>query len=223
MTEVADYPDSGFVVVDNGAWRLMISRRLGGAVAIQRPGAPPCYDLGYEAVLAGGKRVATSHWSAAPVAPIDGSAVGITGIAFERAADSLPLVKWMVPFQALVSLLSSGWVAESFQRSVKLRMIRPAKTIGLSLHRSVRWDEDGVTIEDEASADPACPRLERLSPAVHVPFYSPSGRQDPEGMFPADDWDSTGAARRINDRVPVRRVRRFVVASDGVALDGRAA
>lgn len=223
MTEVAAFADSGFVVVDNGDWRLVISRRLGGAVAVQFRSAAPCYDLGYEAVLAGGRRVATSHWSGATAAPVDGNAVGMTGIAFERAADSLPLVKWMVPFQALVSLLSSGWVAESFQRAIKLRMIRPSKTVGLRLNRSVRWDEESVTIEDELGADPTCPRLQRISPAVHVPFYSPSGRQDREGMLPADDWDPADAARRINDRVSARRVRRFAVTSAGVVLEGRAA
>ncbi|MBL28849.1 MAG: hypothetical protein CMM50_15005 [Rhodospirillaceae bacterium] len=192
------YRESGFVIVDGGDWRLVVSRRLGGAVAVERLHRPPLYHLGYEAVLVGGKRVASAHWGHEESPEPSTQGLVMTGMPFERAADSLPLVRWMVPFQMVASMLSAGWVAESFQRAVKLRMIRPAKTVGLMLDRTLRWDETGVTIDDVIRAAAGAPRLVRVDPAHQVSFYSPSGRQDSGQVFPVPEWDGERAAAAIN-------------------------
>jgi len=219
VTSDTDFGESGFWMTGGDGWRLVVSRRLGGALCVQWRDGRQCYDLGYEARLANGRRVSSAHWQGGALNDAAGDRVTITQAPFEPASDSLPLVRWMVPFQIVTSALVSGWAAERFQRAAKARMVRPKGEVPLTLRRTVALGEaHELSIEDEVRSETRGRMVVALGPAHDVPFYSPSARQEPVVPLRPTSWDEAAAAAALNAEGVWRRRQCYRIDADGLRL-----
>lgn len=152
---------------------IFFSRRLGGGVAIQQQGLQTIYRLGYEAYGTDGRRYSTATWTTNPAPPLQiGHACGY----FRRMADSLPLRRWMVPFQVFVRLLAISALAELFHRFIKNRMISPKRRLQGIFRRHIELNAQDLVIYDEIEL-PA-ETVTSLRVASDLAIHSPSGHFD---------------------------------------------
>jgi hypothetical protein len=174
-------------------WRLAVSHRLGGALALTGPEHPPLYHLGYTARAGDGRLFASNWWRPAgrPGQPAEAG--------FRRASEGQPLVRWSGAFHLLTRALASGRAAERFQALLKRRLVSPAASLGLALSRRWRVEGDLLTLRDELTAEPGL-RLRGLWPTADISMHSPSARQDAGGLLDCGPWDPAEAARRLARR-----------------------
>ncbi|WP_156953301.1 hypothetical protein [Afifella pfennigii] len=171
-----ELPGAGFVLRRQEGRALMISRRLGGALALQPARGVPLYHLGYE-VVAGDRRYSSAIWTDGPLQGSDDLSEVSVSAPFYAAASGLPLERLMVPFQLLTELLANGRLAELFQSVVKKRMVTPRRSLALRLERKVHLGET-IRICDRLVPGDGLRSLERLAIAGAISMHSPSARQD---------------------------------------------
>lgn len=196
----ADLSGSGFYVKRGQEWSVIISRRLGGAIAVQTPGRPPIYHLGYEARTRKDKLYSSVQWCKRNIQPVTNQTVIVSGIPFERVSEGLPLVKWMVSFHIFTKFLRFARVAELFQKEVKERLVRPAARIGLTLERHISFDENHLVVRDILRTGQDMPILKWLGPTSAIGVHSPSARQDWCREVELGDWNFRSAAQTLSDR-----------------------
>jgi hypothetical protein len=216
-----DLPGSGFIVQRRADMSLTVSRRLGGALAIQTADAPPVYHLGYE-IVAGGRRYSSAVWSDAPVHAVACAAIAATA-EFQATASGVPLERLMVPFQIAVRTLATSRLAGMFQESVKARMIAPRRPLPLRLDRDIRLEGDAVVVTDRLVLGAGLEAVERLAVAGQISMHSPSARQDRAAVvgFPdavlgeARKRLAAGSAVEIRWRCPAGEQAASVEVRDG--------
>ena len=177
LPALTDMPHSGIWIHRHADYSITVSRRLGGALAVETAHAPPCYHLGYELAIAG-RRYSSAVWEMGALEPSGPAETRAAG-RFGSTAAGVPLERLMVPFQATVRMLRSTVAAEVFHRVVKARMIAPRPTLPLQLERRVRTDCQAVEVTDRLVPGHGLAQVERVAVAGQVSMHSPSARQDP--------------------------------------------
>jgi hypothetical protein len=174
---ILDQSGSGLVAVSRGQWSALISRRLGGALALDGRNRPPLYHLGYEMVTAGG-RFSSANWD--EDTPCTAIADGVVKAQSEFRASSagVPLKTLMAPFQLVVGFLGTSGLAEGFQGIIKKRMIAPKTAPGLRLERKITVTANGLSVHDELIPRSGLVSIKRLDIARTISMHSPSARQD---------------------------------------------
>lgn len=197
-----DLPESGLVVWRRGGATVVVNRRLAGATALLRAGAPALYHLGYT-VDVGGRRYSSAGWHAGRTLRDIGADRTIA--AFTAVSGGIPLRRLTIPFQLVVHALVSGRLAEAFQSLVKRRMIHSERPIPLTLERHVAVDGASLLVDDVL-------RPGRRITVAHVAvtdqptMHSPSARQDGSTTLTlgADAAAAVCAALRSGRTVTVR-------------------
>lgn len=193
-----DRPDAGMVVVrPTPDWQVAVSRRLGGAFAVEVADAAPAYHLGYEIVLKSGKRLSSASWSMPSLDPTDGGTIVCEG-GFGKVSGGQPLVRLAVPFHLFTRLLVAAPVAEAFQRLVKALMIKPRGKTAFRLRRQIECAADGIRYRDEIVALPGAPAVVAIHPTADIAVHSPSARQDAAIAVADPCWDAVAAAARLD-------------------------
>jgi hypothetical protein len=210
-----DLSGSGFYIKRGQDWSVIISRCLGGACAVETPGRPPAYHLGYQARTRKGKLYSSAHWYRRTIQPVTDQNVTVSGISFERISEGLPLVKWMVPFHIFTNFLRFAQVAELFQKKVKERLVRPAAKIGLTLERHISFAKNRLVVRDVLRTGLDTPMLEWLAPTSAIAVHSPSASQDWCREAEAGNWSPTSAAKTLNDRGELTVEWEWALGNDG--------
>ncbi len=175
-TELAE---CGLLVLRGAGQSVTISRRLGGALAVEAPQRAPLYHLGYEVTTDAGRRFASAVWVADAPSTRPGEAGARTVEATFRAVSSGVPLRWlMVPFQAVLYALRTSRLAGGFQALIKRKMIAPAGRTDLRLKRTVSLDARRVRIEDRLTAGPDAAKLKAIQVAPTITMHSPSARQE---------------------------------------------
>jgi hypothetical protein len=181
VTQRADstyLPGCGLAIVRRSDWSVAVSRRLGGALAIETPDDPPLYHLGYEVLTATGTRYSSAIWEPTtdwqPITDGEGIQVA-TG--FRAASSGIPLRWLMIPFQMVVHALASSLISSAFQSAIKRRMISPRRSLALKLERRVDVGAQSVRVVDTLLPGRGLARLSDVQAALSVSMHSPSGRQ----------------------------------------------
>jgi hypothetical protein len=193
-----DMTGCGLYIARKENWSATVSLRLGCAIGVEKSGTKPSYHLGYEVKMADGKRYSTANWCFGPIPPIEGGLITRTNIPFQRTSDSLPLSRFMIPFQAVTLLLGiAGRLAETFQKIIKGRMVKPLKTVGLILDRRVEFQEDRIIIADTITCSDSKLQVKWLYPTMDIAFHSPSARQDSGSLIVYPSLDAKELAQRL--------------------------
>jgi hypothetical protein len=155
---------------------IVVNRRLGGASALLRVGAPPLYHMGYTVTL-GGVRYSSAGWRSANAVHAVGDDVTRSMAQFSAVSAGLPL-RWLtIPFQVVVHALVAGRLAEMFQSLVKRAAINRGRTIALTLERRVTVAAGRVVFDDVLRPARALP-VEDAVVTSQPTMHSPSARQD---------------------------------------------
>lgn len=174
---VVDQAGSGLIAVRRGAWSALISRRLGGAIALDGGYEAPIYQLGYEIDTSRG-RFSSANWDAdmACAALTDGMVM--TASEFRASSSGVPLKRLMAPFQLVVGFLGNSSLAEGFQGLIKKKMVAPKEEPGLRLQRRITLGDTGLRVDDTLTPRAGLPVIQRLDVARTISMHSPSARQD---------------------------------------------
>lgn len=194
--EQGDFPDSGFVALKRSGWSALISRRLGGALAVSGDGGP-IYHCGYEVRTRAGKRFSSAVWSKDAPPPLADNALTV-GTDFQSTSSGVPLKTLMAPFQFTVGLLRSSAMAEAFQGFIKTRMIAPKGGCGLKLERRIDIAPNGLRIRDVLTPAPGFSPLAGVDIARAVSMHSPSARQDQARLVEIGDTASHQVCAALN-------------------------
>jgi hypothetical protein len=128
---------------------------------------------------------------------VDGKTVNARA-QFRAVSAGLPLRRLMIPFQLVVHVLRSSWLAAAFQALIKRRMVAPVRPLSLSLERVVRVDEHAVRITDKVIPGSGLGELSSLSVAATVSMHSPSGRQERARSVALSAETSVAVAKRLS-------------------------
>lgn len=181
-----DLAGSGLVVIRHGDWSVSISRRLGGALAIESRDSPPLYHLGYDVTSEEGRRYSSAVWHAVVSPHHDAGAAVCVEAGFRAVSSGLPLRRLMVPFQLVLYGLRSSRLAGAFQALIKRRMIAPVAGLSLKLERRIETTPDAIVVVDRFVRPPGCARITVIRIAACISMHSPSARQDPGHAVRAD-------------------------------------
>ena len=193
---ILDLANSGFVAVRRGQLAALVSRRLGGALAIDGGTNAPLYHLGYE-IETGSGRFSSANWDAdIACTPVDDNVIHAQSV-FRASSSGVPLKNLMAPFQLVVGFLQTSALAEGFQGLIKKKMIAPKRTAGLHLQRRVVVTNDGLEIEDRLTPSAELGAIKRMDVARTISMHSPSARQDLGRTAPLSDQLLTSAAKRL--------------------------
>jgi hypothetical protein len=200
---ILDLASSGFVAVRRGRWAALVSRRLGGAFAIDGSENAPQYHLGYE-IETGSGRFSSANWDeGVACTQVDGNAIHAQS-EFRASSSGIPLKALMAPFQVAVGFLKTSALAEGFQGIIKRRMIAPKKAPGLRLERRITITDSGLEIGDRLTPRAGLGTIKRVDIARTISMHSPSARQDParNALVPEHILtrvaESLNAAREVN-------------------------
>lgn len=195
---LTDLTACGLAIFRRTGWSVTVSRRLGGAIAVERNDGPPLYHLGYEVTTSDRTRFSSAAWNTnggfQPVA--NDTAIEIAA-PFRAASSGVPLRRWMIPFQVVVHALVSSGLAATFQALIKRRMIAPTRASPLRLERHIETGAGGVRIRDTLIVAASAWRATSLRVATAISMHSPSGRQDPAGAL-SDGQLMQQACERLN-------------------------
>lgn len=169
-----DLRDSGLAVWRGSGATVVVNRRLGGAAALLRAGAPALYHLGYT-VDVGARRYSSAGWHPGRTLTDIGADRAIA--AFTAVSGGIPLRRLTIPFQLAVHALVSGRLAEAFHSIVKRRMIHSARQIPLTLERQVTVDGARLLVNDVLRPGRRI-TVDRVAVTDQPTMHSPSARQD---------------------------------------------
>jgi hypothetical protein len=170
---VVNLSGAGLQVVRKGDATLHVSRHVGGALALSRPGLPVAYHLGYEITARDGRRYSSAGWQDDALPPDP----EVSQASFRRVSEGLPLVRFMVPFVLFVRLLALPWLAEWFSSFLKRRMIRPPQQLDVTLTRRVSRRRSDITVVDELVTSGRI-NVRAIRSTMDIAMYSPSARFD---------------------------------------------
>ena len=194
---ILDLPSSGFVAVRRGGWAALVSRRLGGALAIDGGANVPLYHLGYE-IETGSGRFSSANWDEnVACTPVAGNVIHAQS-EFRSSSAGVPLKTLMAPFQLIVGFLRTSALAEGFQGMIKRKMIAPRGVPGLRLERRITVVDDGLEIGDRLIPRAGLGTIKRMDIARTISMHSPSARQDPGRNVALPEQLLTVAAARLN-------------------------
>ena len=200
------WPDSGLAAWRSGDGTVLINRRLGGAAAVLRSGAPALYHLGYTVTL-DGRRYSSAGWRHENAQHPLAAEPALAQAQFTAVSGGIPLRRLMIPFQIVVHLLVSGRIAELFQRLVKRLMINHGAVAPLTLERRVSLDATTVAINDVLRPARPVP-ADEIAVTTEPTMHSPSARQDGSTSVALDalSRESALAALRAGQSLAVRWV-----------------
>jgi hypothetical protein len=215
---ILDLASSGFIAVRRNGWAALVSRRLGGAFAIDGGANVPLYHLGYE-IETGSGRFSSANWDqGVACAPVDGNVIHAQS-EFRASSSGVPLKTLMAPFQMVVGFLRTSALAEAFQGVIKRKMIAPRRAPGVRLERSIVVVDGGLEIADRLIPRPGLGMIKRMDMARTISMHSPSARQDLGRNIALPEHLLTMTVARLNANREV--TIRFVV--DGKTGDVRGA
>ncbi len=174
---VVDQAGSGLLAIRRGAWSALISRRLGGAIALDGGYDAPIYQLGYEIDTIGG-RFSSANWDEDLTCAALADGVVVAESQFRASSSGVPLKRLMAPFQLVVGFLGTSRLAEGFQGLIKKKMIAPKSEPGLRLQRRISLGDKGLRVHDTLTPRAGLPTIKRLDVARTISMHSPSARQD---------------------------------------------
>jgi hypothetical protein len=202
-TGTTDLQESGVVVVRRSAWSATVSRRLGGALALETQDRTLFYHLGYEVTLEDDRRYSSAVWTMDTAASREEGGLIVAETSFRAVSGGLPLRRLMVPFQAVLYLLCSSWLAGAFQALIKRRMITPHAYLPLTLTRRVEVAAGAVSVADTLVPQSLPGRLRSIQVASGISMHSPSSRQDPGLSVAVDTQVFEQVLERLNRGIPV--------------------
>lgn len=198
-----ELPESGLAVDRRGRWAVTVSRKLGGAVALQSADDLPLYHLGYQVTLASGRHFSSAVWSqTTPLSSTaDGQPIEIHA-GFRATSGGIPLRRLMIPFQVVVQALVTSRIAAAFQSMIKRAMISPRNTCPLRLERQIVVGTRGINVRDKLIPEPGLGMLSDIQIAEGISMHSPSGRQDPVLQYCIPKEPLIQARRLLNSGAP---------------------
>jgi hypothetical protein len=198
---ILDQRASGLVAIRRAGWASLVSRRLGGALALNGRNRAPLYHLGYEIETRGG-RFSSANWDEEFACTAVDDAVIYAQSEFRASSAGIPLKTLMAPFRLVVGFLGTSGLAEGFQGIIKKKMIAPKRAPGLRLERKIVATESGLDVHDQLVSQPGLVAIKRLDIARTISMHSPSARQDsarnvelPEAMLNAAAADLNAGKR----------------------------
>ncbi|MFH1060194.1 MAG: hypothetical protein V1797_16145 [Pseudomonadota bacterium] len=212
----SDLAGCGFSLHRTEQGGLFMSRRQGGALAWLAPGAPPLYDLGWQALAKGQGVFQSNLWQNAAL-PAFGDLSAAAELARASRGQAIAGVR-QAPFALFTSLLAASWPAEIFQAAIKRRLIQPAARLGLSLTRRAELAGGQLVISDRLQRREGCPALVSLGPALAIAMHSPSARQEPGATLDWGAWSPEQAAEALNHTGSLELRRVYDLATGGPRL-----
>ena len=186
-----EHPHSGMTGRRVKDTMVIMNRRLGGALALLREGAPPLYHLGYTLTGRDGRRYSSAAWREGEANAEAGVTDGFQSCAtFARVSGGHPLVRWSLPFHLVEHLLLTSFVAERFQAIVKKIMVAPRATFPVELRRTIGFAPDSIVVRDQLVPAGSSAVVD-VDVTASITMHSPSGRQDQGEVVTMD-----GATRR---------------------------
>ncbi|MFH1888983.1 MAG: hypothetical protein ABH806_02700 [Candidatus Omnitrophota bacterium] len=204
------FKNAGFLAFKNGTYHINISFFRNGVVRIYHKGRLVYSDLGYLAEMNNGRQIYSYAYTRNRHFDIStfhkGKCVVCVKGDFVHVKDSLPLIKYIVPFKLFTGfILKNDFIARMFKGWLISKRICFSKSEGLLLTREVTLSDASVEVNDsiikKGRADISRMGIQR---SMNIPS-TPSARYFLHSQLDAgDDLVDTEAINSLNSSGEVR-------------------